>query len=58
MSDFFMNWFNRLWKEFRMNLVYVVEVIVWLYNMFEIIGYNIIDINLFDIIKWFEERKV
>lgn len=41
-----------------MNLVYVVEVIVWLYNMFEIIGYNIIDINLFDIIKWFEERKV
>lgn len=41
-----------------MNLVYNVEVIVWLYNMFEIIGYNIIDINLFDIIKWFEERKV
>lgn len=41
-----------------MDLVYVVEVIVWLYNMFEIIGYNIIDINLFDIIKWFEERKV
>lgn len=41
-----------------MNLVYIVEVIVWLYNMFEIIGYNIIDINLFDIIKWFEERKV